>query len=95
MPQMRFRVRWPDGTVMSCYSPSLVIKDYFNVGQSYGVTDFVARSGESLTIAGERVKAKFGFYCTGAADQLEAIVARAAEFDQLPDARVTIEGFEE
>lgn len=95
MPQMRFRVRWPDGTVMSCYSPSLVIKDFFNVGHSYRVTDFVARSRESLTIAGERVNAKFGFYCTAAAEQLETIVARAAEFEQLPDARVTVEGFED
>jgi uncharacterized repeat protein (TIGR04042 family) len=80
---------------MSCYSPSLVVKDYFSVGQSYGLTDFVARSRESLTIAGERVKAKFGFYCTAAAEQLEAIIARAAKFDQLPDAWVTIEEFEE
>ena len=95
MPQMRFRVRWPDGTVMSCYSPSLVIKDYFKVGQSYGVGDFVARSTESLTIASERVRAKFGFACSAAADQLATIVTHAANFSQLPEARVTVEQFEE
>ena len=32
MPEMRFRIRWPDGSTESCYSPSLVIKDYFAAG---------------------------------------------------------------
>lgn len=95
MPQMRFRVRWPDDTVSSCYSPSLVVKDYFNVGQRYPLDDFVARSRESLTIASERVRAKFGFSCTAAAEQLAAIAARAASFAHLSEAQVIIEGFEE
>ena len=32
---MRFHIRWPDGRSESCYSPSLVIKDYFVVGTDY------------------------------------------------------------
>lgn len=95
MPQMRFRVRWPDDTVTSCYSPSLVIKDYFEVGQAYALEDFVARSRESLTIASARVKAKYGFSCTAAAEQLQAITDRAAEFAGAAQAQVIIEGFDE
>ena len=35
MPEMLFRIRWPDGTAEDCYSPSLVIKDFFAPGESY------------------------------------------------------------
>ena len=44
MPEMRFRVRWPDGTAETCYSHSLVIKDYFSVGADYPLADFLDRS---------------------------------------------------
>ncbi|MET0982675.1 MAG: MSMEG_0570 family nitrogen starvation response protein, partial [Telluria sp.] len=51
MPEMHFTVRWPDTTVDDCYSPSLVIKDYLNVGEHYSVSDFVERSRTALDIA--------------------------------------------
>ena len=57
MPEMRFRIRWPDGTPETCYSPSLVIKDYFAVGTDYALVDFLARSRTALSIASDRVKA--------------------------------------
>jgi len=95
MPQMQFRVRWPDETVSSCYSPSLVIKDYFEVGQSYPLADFLRRSREALNIASERVKQKYGFYCTGAMGQLAEIVQTAARFEDDAEARVVVEAFEE
>jgi uncharacterized repeat protein (TIGR04042 family) len=95
MPQMQFRVRWPDKSVSSCYSPSLVIKDYFEVGQSYPLSDFVRRSREALNIASERVKQKYGFYCTGAMGQLVEINETAARFAGDADARVVVESFEE
>ena len=63
MPEMRFRIAWPDGSTESCYSPSLVIKDYFAAGQTYPLTDFLSRSRTALTIASERVRAKYGFPC--------------------------------
>jgi uncharacterized repeat protein (TIGR04042 family) len=81
MPEMRFTVRWPDGTVDDCYSPSLVIKDYLEVGGSYPVADFVRRSGEALNIASERVRAKYGFACSSALDQLARIERKAEGFD--------------
>ncbi|MDB5292314.1 MAG: hypothetical protein JWL69_3555 [Phycisphaerales bacterium] len=90
------QIRAVEPLVLDCAATEAgLVKDYFKIGQRYAVADFVARSRESLTIASERVKAKFGFDCTGVADQLEAIIARAANFEQLPDAWVTIEEFEE
>ena len=94
MPEMRFRIRWPDNGVQSCYSPSLVIKQFLTVGESYALPDFVARCREALTIAGERVREKYGFHCTGASGQLSEIESIAARFDHEPGARVTVVEFE-
>ena len=95
MPEMRFRVRWPDRSISDCYSPSLVVKEYLTVGQSYPMVEFVGRSREALEIASDRVRKKYGFACTSAAQQLEEIEQTAARFAHEPTARVTIEAFEE
>ncbi|MFF4118102.1 MSMEG_0570 family nitrogen starvation response protein [Streptomyces sp. NPDC001714] len=91
MPEMYFDVRWPDGDIQRCYSPSTVIEDYFEVGAEYEVADFLERSRTALGIAGERVREKFGFSCTGASGQLERIeeTARVRAFPA--DGRVTVE----
>ncbi|RRQ25360.1 MSMEG_0570 family nitrogen starvation response protein [Rhodococcus sp. Eu-32] len=73
MPEMRFQVRWPDGREQSCYSPSLVMHDYLAPGAEYPVDEFVERTSEALTVAGDRVLAKFGMRCTSAAQQMEEI----------------------
>ena len=95
MPEMRFLIRWPDGEAESCYSPSLVIKDFFVPGETYPVSDFVERSRTALNIASERVKAKYGFACSSAMDQLARIEIAARTFSDLPDARVSVDAFEE
>ena len=91
MPELYFHVRWPDGETQRCYSPSTVVEDYFAPGGVYGVADFVERSRTSLGIASERVREKFGFYCTGASDQLAAIERTAAAYAAVPGATVTVE----
>jgi uncharacterized repeat protein (TIGR04042 family) len=95
MPEMRFRIRWPDGTSESCYSPSLVIKDYFAEGATYPLPDFLARSRTALAIASERVRAKYGYPCRRALAQLARIESAAGNFAGLPDARVTIDAMEQ
>ncbi len=93
MPEMRFVVRWPDGRRESCYSPSLVIKDFFHEGESYLLADFLARSREALGIASDRVKSKYGFACSLALGQLAQIEAAGAHFADAPDAKVLCETF--
>jgi uncharacterized repeat protein (TIGR04042 family) len=95
VPEMRFHIRWPDGVAERCYSPSLVIKDFFSPGQTYLLADFVERSRTALNIASERVKAKYGFACSSAMDQLARIEIAAKAFSHLPDARVSVDAFEE
>ena len=95
MPEMSFRVRWPDETVTSCYSPSRVIKDYIRPGQSYEIADFVARSRLALHLASERVAQKYGFFCSSAAAQLAEIERLARRFEGTPGARVMVEAFDD
>lgn len=95
MPEMRFRVRWPDDSVSSCYSPSLVIKDFFEVGKAYPLVEFVKRSREALTIASDRVRQKYGFACSAAADELASIESKAARFPREDSQVVQVLAFDE
>lgn len=95
MPEMRFVIRWPNGEPESCYSPSLVIKDYFAPGASYPLDAFVASAREALTIASDRVAARYGFPCSLALGQIARIEAAADRFKAMPDPRVAVETFEE
>ena len=81
MPEMYFDVQWPDGSQQSCYSPSSVIQDFFQPGTEYSVNDFVSLSEQALTQASERVKNKYGYYCSSAADQLASIRLTANGFE--------------
>ena len=88
MPEMTFTVRWPDGRVEECYSPSLVVHDHLVAGATYSVRDFTARSTGALAAASDRVREKFGFACTSAAATVEQIQRSAAAHH--PDAPVEV-----
>ena len=94
MPEMHFIVRWPDGAEMRCYSPSLIVREYLEVGRSYPVGDFLERSRTMLHIASERVRAKYGFACSAALDQLATLEERAAAEPAPGRAAVTILAFD-
>jgi len=92
MPEMHFTVRWPDGADMRCYSPSLVVREYLQVGQAYAVPEFMDRSRTMLNIGSERVRAKFGYACSAAMDQLQELESKALGYG--PDQQVTVTAFE-
>ncbi|HSJ01123.1 MAG TPA: MSMEG_0570 family nitrogen starvation response protein [Verrucomicrobium sp.] len=73
MPSVNFTIQLPDGVTRECYSPSTIVRSYFQQNEEMTVDEFVSRSREALTEASERVRAKFGFYCTSAAAQLADI----------------------
>ena len=95
MPAMHYRLRWPDASETRCYSPSLVIKDFFETGASYPLPDFLRRIREATLIASDRVALKYGFGCSMAADQLAAIEREAARHIERFGARVDVIAFEE
>lgn len=73
MPEMHFKVQWPNGATEDCYSPSWIIEEYLTAGGDYSVDEFVERVGLALNIASDRVRQKYGFICSSALDQLAAI----------------------
>jgi uncharacterized repeat protein (TIGR04042 family) len=95
MPAMHYRLRWPDDSESTCYSPSLVIKEYFEPGTSYPLPDFMRRIREASQVASQRVMAKFGFLCSRAGDELAGIEQQAARFAGQPAATVHVIAFQE
>ncbi|GAA0752903.1 MSMEG_0570 family nitrogen starvation response protein [Ideonella azotifigens] len=93
MPAMHYTVRWPDASETTCYSPSLVIQDFFTLQQDYPLPEFLRRLREATAIANERVQAKFGFTCSRASDQLSDTERRAASFAQTPESCVRLLAF--
>jgi uncharacterized repeat protein (TIGR04042 family) len=93
MPALHFRIEWPDGREASCYSPSTVIREYLTPGTRYALDDFVATARSALGAASERVRAKYGFACSSALDQLAQIEQEAERFREWPAASVTMIDF--
>ena len=88
MPAVSFDIEWPDGEVMNCYSPSTVIRDYFQVGVTMTVGVLIDTCQVALGRASERVEERFGFRCTEADAQRDAILAGAQRFDKHQMVRV-------
>jgi uncharacterized repeat protein (TIGR04042 family) len=80
MPEINFRIQWPDGQQELCYSPSLIVKEYFEPNREYALDDFVMRSRTSLQISSDRVLAKYGIPCSRALGQLKQIETKATQY---------------
>ncbi len=90
MPEIRFQVEWPDGLQSTCYSPSLVVLDYFEAGKEYALDDFVERCRTSLSIASDRVYAKYGMHCSRAQAQLQDIEQMKTKYHHLCGPKVRL-----
>jgi uncharacterized repeat protein (TIGR04042 family) len=90
MPVTLFRVRWPDQSETMCYSPSTIVKDYLREGESYSVTEFRERARTALRLASDRVRAKYGYACSRALDELAEIERRSEGVPDPTHARVVV-----
>ena len=90
MPEVRFQIQWPDGVEESCYSPSLVIKQYLESEAEYALSDFLERSRTALQEGSKRVEAKFGFPCSLALGQLKRLEAKSSHYADQVDAKVRV-----
>lgn len=89
MPEMKFDIRWPSGEVTRCYSPSLVVGELLEA-REYPLFELLARVRAGLTIGAERVRLKYGYYCSAALEQLEQIERAAKKF--APESPVQVTG---
>jgi uncharacterized repeat protein (TIGR04042 family) len=90
MPELNFRLRWPDESETVSYSPSTIIRDFLTAGAAYDVGDFVRRARLALAAASARVEEKYGYPCARAAASLAAIERQAAAFAGQAGAVVTV-----
>src|SRR5207244_2994942 len=67
--------------------------DYLQPGDSYPLNDFLQRTREALNIASERVRAKHGFACSQAMDQLADIESLAEPHRSHAGAQVLVTAF--
>lgn len=88
MTEMLFDVLWPDDSLDRCYSPSTVIAKHLQVGATYPVEELLEHARSGLLEASERMRNKFGHYCSGACDQLAILEARSTRFEPRQVARV-------
>ena len=95
MPAVHFTIRWPDDSVQTCYSPSTVIKNYIQTGEHLALNEFMQRIETGLLAASERVKERYGYYCSSAMDQLNQLKTRALDFRDLINPTVDIVKVEE
>lgn len=91
MPEVYFRVRWPDGSDQRCSSPSRAIERCLAAGGAYPVPEFVRRARSGLEAAERRVLEARGFACTAAGEQLAELERRAAGLTVGAGARVHVE----
>lgn len=73
MPSVHFTVKWPNGELAEYYSPSTIIYDFIEKGQSYPTDVFLKQVENGLYKASERVRARYGFACSTAMDNLSMI----------------------
>ncbi|AEI77262.1 hypothetical protein CNE_1c19220 [Cupriavidus necator N-1] len=93
MPVTHFRIRWPDQTDMACYSPSSIVTEHFVEGTAYPLDEFVERARTALGAASERVRARYGYACSSAMDQLRILEIAAQRFRGQDGATVRFLGF--
>lgn len=93
MPALNFEVEWPDGEIMTCYSPSTAILELINTGAVFTVASFVETSDLAMSKADERVMERFGYSCKVIARQREKIALMAQKFSA--DEQVRVVGISE
>ena len=79
MPEVYFEVRWPDGRRERYYSPSRAVRTQLEQGRAYRTPEFIEHVESAMLVASERVRAKYGYACSSAADTLARIRAQAQE----------------
>jgi len=91
MPEVHFTLRWPDGTAQRCVSPSRTIEHALTEGARYPCEELLGRTRSALQAGSERVRAKYGFACSAAAQQIDDLDDAARRLGVPADGIVSVE----
>lgn len=73
MPEVYMQIEWPDDSSDRVYSPSSVIRDFFEEGEELSVSAFEERVTDALNRASERVREVYGMECASAKQELRRL----------------------
>jgi uncharacterized repeat protein (TIGR04042 family) len=80
MPEVYMHIEWPDATPDRVYSPSSVIREFFESGDRLSIAQFETQITHALTRARERVREVYGMECTAAGAELQRVHAVIQSF---------------
>jgi uncharacterized repeat protein (TIGR04042 family) len=75
MPETFVRITWPGGREETVYSPSSIIREYFEPATEMSLGEFEARCTQALDRASERVREVYGYACSSAAAEKSRILS--------------------
>ena len=73
MPETYLRVQLPNNKEEVIYSPSTIIKDYFQSATIMSLDEFQNSCSKALNHASKRVYERFGYECTSAMGELARV----------------------
>lgn len=87
MPETYVRIKWPGGREETVYSPSSIVRSYFEPATELSLTEFEMRCMQALDHASQRVYETYGYVCGSAMAEKHRITeaiyeVRAAQSDQ-------------
>jgi uncharacterized repeat protein (TIGR04042 family) len=75
MPETYLKVQLPNDKEETIYSPSTVIKEYFEKASVMSLDEFQTNCSKALNHASKRVYERFGYECTSAMGELGRVNA--------------------
>jgi putative flavoprotein involved in K+ transport len=94
MPEVHFTVRWGDGSCFEGVSPSRAIERWIVQDGIYPRAELLRRIQIGLLEASERVRERYGFVCTAAAEVSDALSEAVGAAGLDPDEPATVERLE-
>jgi uncharacterized repeat protein (TIGR04042 family) len=90
MPEVMLELCWPDGDISTFYSPSTVVYNYFQPGDTLTIAELEDKGLAALREASERVRLRYGFSCTRTDEEASRLRQRLVHFS--PDSTVDVRG---
>ena len=91
MAEVEVAIRWADGHVQTGHSPSRAIERWLVERAVYPRDEMAMRVRRGLAEASERVRERYGYACTVAAQLSDELLHGAAAHGGAPDAPATVE----
>jgi uncharacterized repeat protein (TIGR04042 family) len=80
MPEVMLELHWPDSEASRFYSPSTVVYEFLQPGDTLSIAELEEKGLAALREASERVRARYGFACTRTDEEASKLQKRLAMY---------------